>query len=95
MGQAVLRHRWKQWDSLEPVELEMSERTVHILEEALRLPAVDRAAVVEQLLSSLDRPDARIDALWAREAEDRLAAFEAGRMPAIAAEEVFADAEPA
>jgi len=34
------------------------------------------------LLASLDQPDARIDELWAKEAEDRLAAFEAGRMKA-------------
>lgn len=64
-----------------------------ILREALSRPAVERAAIVESLLSSLDRPDPRIDALWAAEAESRLAAFDAGQMKAIPAEDVFAEFE--
>jgi len=69
----------------------MSERATQILEEALQLGAIERAAVVEQLLSSLDRPDPRIDELWAREAEDRLTAFEAGQIQAFGSDEVFAE----
>jgi putative addiction module component (TIGR02574 family) len=71
----------------------MSERTAHVVEEALRLAPAERAEVVEQLLASLDRPDARIDALWAREAEDRIAAYDAGQMVALPAEEVFEEFE--
>jgi putative addiction module component (TIGR02574 family) len=73
----------------------MSERAEQIVEEALRLPPVERAVVVEQLLFSLDRPDPQIDTLWAREAEDRLAAYEAGQLQALPAEEVFAELEQA
>jgi len=62
-----------------------------ILQEALSRPAVERAAIAESLLSSLDRPDPAIDALWAVEAESRLAAFDAGQMEAIPAEDVFAE----
>ena len=51
--------------------------------------AAERADLVESLLASLDQPDARIDELWAKEAEDRLAAYEAGRMMAYPAEQVF------
>ena len=51
------------------------------------------AALVESLLASLDQPDARIDELWAKEAEDRLAAFEAGRMKAYPADQVFQEFE--
>lgn len=36
-------------------------------------------------------PDERIDAPWAREAEDRIAAYEAGEMQAIPSEEVFSE----
>jgi putative addiction module component (TIGR02574 family) len=72
----------------------MSERATQILADALQLPATERAAMVEQLLSSLDRPDPRLDTLWAQEAESRIAAYEAGRMEAFPAEEVFAEAEP-
>ena len=62
-----------------------------ILQDALSHPAVDRAAIAESLISSLDRPDPRIDELWAAEAESRLAAFDAGQMAAIPAEDVFAE----
>ena len=37
--------------------------------------------------------DAELDALWAREAEDRLAAFDRGELGSISAEEVFARIE--
>jgi putative addiction module component (TIGR02574 family) len=61
--------------------------------DALSLSAIERAALAAELLESLDRADPRIDALWAKEAEDRLAAFEAGEIRAIAAEDVFAELE--
>ncbi len=60
-----------------------------ILQCALALPDVERAAIVESLLASLDRPEAIIDESWAEEAEKRLAAFDAGRIKAIPAAEVF------
>jgi putative addiction module component (TIGR02574 family) len=64
-----------------------------VLEAALALPAVDRAALVDSLLASLDRPDMSIDESWAVEAEERLVAFEAGRMAAIPFEDVFREFE--
>lgn len=69
----------------------MTASSRRILKDALALPPTERAAIAEELLSSLDCPDSEIDALWAREAQDRLAAFEAGEMEAIPAEEVFAE----
>ena len=71
----------------------MSERTSQILNDALRLAPADRAVLAERLLQSLDRPDSEIDKLWAREAEARIAAYDAGEMPAYSAEEVFAEFE--
>ncbi|MFI5460905.1 MAG: addiction module protein [Isosphaerales bacterium] len=67
----------------------MPTDTKEVLETALALPAIDRAAIVESLLASLDHPDAGIDESWAVEAEERLAAFDTGRMKAIPADEVF------
>ena len=67
----------------------MSADTKQVLENVLALPAIDRATIVESLLTSLDHPDASIDEIWAAEAEQRLAAFNAGRMKAIPADEVF------
>jgi len=71
----------------------MSESTQHLLKDVLALPALDRAALAEELLSSLDRPDPSIDERWATEVENRLAAFQAGQMKAIPAEDVFAEFE--
>ncbi len=68
----------------------MTQRSTQILEEALSLPAKDRAELVEQILSSLNlSPPQEIDQLWAREAEDRLDAFERNKIGAISAKEVF------
>jgi putative addiction module component (TIGR02574 family) len=69
----------------------VSANTKQILEVALTLPAMERAALAGELLPSLDRPDPRINEQWAREAEDRLAAFGVGEMKAIPAEGVFAE----
>jgi putative addiction module component (TIGR02574 family) len=71
----------------------MQANAEQIRKDALALPLVERVALTEELLSSLDRPDPTVDALWAKEADDRLAAFEAGQMEAIAAEDVFAEFE--
>ena len=51
---------------------QMAESPEKLLREALQLTPVDRAALVDELLSSLDQPDERIDALWAQEAEEEL-----------------------
>ena len=67
----------------------MSEHAEAILEQALTLSPKDRATLVEKLLASLDQPDPAIDTLWAKEAEDRINAYEAGELDAIPAEEVF------
>jgi putative addiction module component (TIGR02574 family) len=67
----------------------MSDDAPRILKQALDLPAIDRAVIVESLLASLDQPDAQIDELWAEEAERRIAAYDAARMRAIPAGEVL------
>ncbi len=47
----------------------------------LRLPADERAEIAELLLRSFDAPDQpEIDAAWARESEERIAAFERGEI---------------
>jgi putative addiction module component (TIGR02574 family) len=71
----------------------MSKIAKQVLDSALTLPAIERAALVESLLSSLDRPDPTIDVRLVEEAEDRIAAFDSGRMEAIDIDEVFAEWE--
>ena len=69
----------------------MSDSTKTVLRDALQLPPDGRAALIDDLIASLDRPDPAIDALWVREAEDRMAAYRAGELDAVDAEQVFAE----
>lgn len=62
-----------------------------ILHQALELPSNDRAALVEGLIASLDKPNPTLDTMWLKEAEDRLAAYHAGDLCAVDVERVFAD----
>lgn len=55
-----------------------------ILKEALNLKPAEKAALIDKLLSSLDKPDPEIEALWAEEAEDRIDAFERGAIKSVA-----------
>lgn len=67
----------------------MSVETQEILDRALGLPAVEKARLVDELLSSLDRPDEAIDALWRKEVEDRIKAYNAGTLKSVALDEVL------
>ncbi|MCX7169508.1 MAG: addiction module protein [Proteobacteria bacterium] len=58
---------------------------------AARLPASERLQLVESILATLDKPDPEIDAAWAGEAQDRLAAYQRGELTAVSEEEVFGD----
>jgi putative addiction module component (TIGR02574 family) len=68
----------------------MSAETQDILDRALKLSAVDKARLVDKLLSSLDKPDEAIDGLWRKEVEDRLEAYRAGKMRAVSLEQALA-----
>ena len=58
--------------------------------QAVQLPPEERMALVERILDSLDEPDAYLDALWAKEADDRLAAYRRGEIRAVALSDVIA-----
>ncbi len=61
-----------------------------LLKQAMSLEAKERAELAEELLSSLDCPaQSEIDALWAREAEDRVSAFDRGDLKSSPADEVL------
>lgn len=59
------------------------------MDQVLKLPANDRAALVETLILSLDKPDPALDAEWVREAEDCLSAYQSGELAAVDADEVL------
>ncbi len=67
----------------------MTASAKSLLREALQLPSNDRAALVEGLIFSLDQPDPSLDALWLKEAEDRLAAYHSGELGVVDADDVF------
>jgi putative addiction module component (TIGR02574 family) len=72
----------------------MPKHAESVLAEALELPPMERAELVESLLSSFEFQSRKfIDKLWAQEAEDRIDAFERNEMTAIPAKEVFAEIE--
>ena len=62
-----------------------------ILEAAIKLRPQERFLLVEGLMKSLDEPDASLDAIWADEAERRLAAYRAGPLEGVPIEAVFED----
>jgi hypothetical protein len=71
-----------------------------VLKDALVLDARERAALAEKLLASLDEQldDGNLDEteaerLWAREAQQRLEAYRAGRTIPVPAQQVHAKAE--
>ncbi len=63
--------------------------TDNIFKEALKLTPSEKAKLIDKLISNLDKPDKEIDELWAREAEDRLDAYDQGRIKAISLEKVL------
>lgn len=71
----------------------MSKTEEEILRAALSLREEVRAEIADQLLRSLEPEPDEVDEVeerWAREAEDRIAAFERGELSAIPGDEVFA-----
>jgi putative addiction module component (TIGR02574 family) len=70
----------------------MSASLKQIEEQARALNAEERAKLAESMLESLHSPLADIEAAWAQEIEQRVAAFDRGEIPAYPAEDVFAEA---
>ena len=58
--------------------------------EALRLPPLERAQIIDALWRSLDPAEQdSVDRAWLVESQDRLAAFRAGQLAAINGEEAL------
>lgn len=68
----------------------MTAQTERVLMEILGLPPVERAEMVEVILSSFDFPNRKeIDAAWAKESEERIDAYERGDIKSAPANQVF------
>jgi putative addiction module component (TIGR02574 family) len=61
-----------------------------LAKEALKLPALERAQIIDALWRSLDPAEQQsVDHAWLLEYQDRLAAFRAGQLTAIDGEEAL------
>ena len=58
----------------------MGRATRELLAEALELPLDDRAKIAAELLESLEKAEADVEAAWAREIRERVAAARAGEL---------------
>jgi len=67
----------------------MNERIKKLTDEALKLAPMERVELIEGILQSLDATDPRLDSLWAREAADRIAAYQRGEIEAHDFDEVI------
>jgi putative addiction module component (TIGR02574 family) len=61
----------------------------NILKEALILKPSEKAQLIDKLITSLDQSNKEMDTLWAKEAEDRIDAYDLGKIKAISLERML------
>jgi putative addiction module component (TIGR02574 family) len=71
------------------IKEEKMTTTDNIFKEALTLSPSEKAQLIDKLISTLDKSDKEIDELWAKEAEDRIDAYDRGKIKAIFLEKVL------
>ena len=68
----------------------MTENTQEILSKVLDLSPIEKAELVEEILSSFNFPNRQtIDNQWAEEVEDRISAYDRGELKAKPIQDVF------
>ena len=69
----------------------MTITTEKVFNDALALPPIERAELIQRLFQSFDVPeDNRIDTAWTEEIESRIEAYDKGLLTASPAEDVLA-----
>lgn len=68
----------------------MTDAAKLLSSQARNLSPTERLELIDDLLASLDEGDPKNDALWAKEAEDRLAAYRRGEIKVVSLHEVLA-----
>jgi putative addiction module component (TIGR02574 family) len=63
--------------------------TDNIFKETLTLRPSEKAQLIDKLISTLDKPDKEIDELWAKETEDRIDAYDQGKLKVVSLEKVL------
>ena len=61
-----------------------------IIKEVISMSPTKQAELLDLLIRVLDKPDEKLDKLWAEEAESRLDAYQRGELRALSVEEVLA-----
>jgi putative addiction module component (TIGR02574 family) len=60
-----------------------------IFHEASALSPIEKARLIDKLISDLDKSDPEINEMWVKEAEDRIDAYNQGKMKAITLEKLL------
>ncbi len=60
-----------------------------LLEEALHLRPAERLQLIEWIAQSLDKPDKKIEQIWAEESEKRYKALKEGKVKTIPLNEII------
>jgi putative addiction module component (TIGR02574 family) len=67
----------------------MSDAVQDLGEAARKLSPAERIRLVDEILSSLDQTNPSLDATWAAEVEDRIAAYRRGEIRALDLSEIL------
>ena len=60
-----------------------------LLKEALQLRPAERLQLIEWLAHSLDKPDEKVEQIWAEESEKRYEALRDGKVKTISLDEII------
>lgn len=60
-----------------------------IFNEASALSPIEKAWLIDKLISDLDKSDPEINEMWVKEAEGRIDAYEQGKMKSITLEKLL------
>jgi putative addiction module component (TIGR02574 family) len=63
--------------------------TDSIFREESTLSPFENSQLIDKLISSLDKPVKKIDELWTKEAEDRIDAYDQGKLKAVSLDKVL------
>ena len=61
----------------------------NLFNEISTLKPVDKIKLVERILTSLNSPNKEIDKIWEEEIENRIKAYENGKLKTVSASKVF------
>ncbi len=68
----------------------MTDAAKLLSKQARNLSPKERLELIDDLLASLNESDPKLDALWAKEAKDRLSAYRRGEIKSVPLQEVLA-----